>query len=140
MKILILSALLLMTALGGTALVAQEGKNTPRTIEGMVYFTNDSPKDNAFMVELFSRGGARTRRVAVMWTEGQSGHFEFKGLKAGIYYLQVSGSPRICLLQYKVDARKKQPERLRVFGDADCGRSKVAGLPKPRAIPRDENR
>ena len=132
-----LALFLLTTALGGTAPVAQEEKNALRSIEGMVYFTNNSPKDKAYMVELFD---ARRKRVAVIWTDGQSGHFEFKAVKAGLYYLQVSGSPRICLLQYKVDARKKQPESLSVFGDADCGRSKVAGLPKPRPVPRDKTK
>ena len=130
--------MLLALTLAGPALAAQVGNSARRTIEGTVYFTNNSPKDNAFLVELF-RGGARKRRVAVKWTEGQSGYFEFKGLKPGIYYLQVSGS-NICLLQYSVDARKKQPERLQVFGDAGCGHHKVAGLPDPRPIPRDEDR
>jgi hypothetical protein len=126
-----------MAAQAGTALAAQERGNAQRTIEGTVYFTNNSPEDNAFLVELF-RGGARKRRVAVKWTEGQSGYFEFKRLKPGVYYLQVSG-PNICLLQYRVDASKAQPERLQVFGDAGCGHHKVAGLPRPRPIPRDKD-
>jgi hypothetical protein len=53
--------------------------------------------------------------------------------------LQVVASPR-CILQYEVDAREKQPERLQVFGDADCGKAKVKGLPKPQPIPRGEQR
>jgi hypothetical protein len=138
MKATLLLSLLLTAALCAVVRASGEGgdKAVTRSIEGMVYYTNNTPKDNAFLVELFD---SKRRRVAVKWTEGQTGRFEFEGLKAGRYYLQVSASPR-CLLQYEVDAREKQPERLRVFGDADCGRAKVKGLHKPRPVPRDEQR
>jgi hypothetical protein len=108
-----------------------------RSIVGIVYFTNNSPEDYSFLVELFE--ARARRRVAAKWTEGQSGNFEFKGLQPGVYYLQVSGE-NICLLQYEVDASKQDPERLRVFGDADCGHNKALGLPAPRRVPRAEKR
>lgn len=109
-----------------------------RSIVGTVYFTNNSPDDYTFLIELFE--GRTKRRVAAKWTDGRSGNFEFKGLRPGVYYLQVSGE-NICLLQYKVDASKQDPERLRVFGDADCGHYQhVEGLPKPRPVPRDQKR
>jgi|SRR5919205_2640128 hypothetical protein len=129
--------LILLTA-APVALASVEGKDktAARTIEGIVYFTNNSPDDYSFLVELFD---ARRRRVAVKWTEGRSGEFEFKGLKAAKYYLQVSG-PDICLLQYEVDVTRPQPERLRVFGDAGCGHHSVAGLPAPRPVPRNKKR
>ena len=73
-----------------------------------------------------------------MKTDGR-GNFEFKGLKPGVYYVQVSGE-NICLLQYEVDATKQDPERLRVFGDAGCGHHQVAGLPAPRPVPRAKKR
>ena len=138
MKRIILPSLLLTAALCVAAHAKDERKQkaVTRSIEGIVYYTNNSPDDYAFPVELFD---ARRRRVAAKWTEGQTGQFVFKGLKAGIYYLQVVASPR-CLLQYEVDVREKQPERLRVFGDADCGKAKVEGLPKPRPAPRDKKR
>jgi hypothetical protein len=136
MKATLLLSLLLTAALCAVARASGGDKAVTRSIEGMVYYTNNTPEDNAFLVELFD---SKRRRVAVKWTEGQTGRFEFDGLKAGRYYLQVSASPR-CLLQYEVDARAKQPERLRVFGDADCGRAKVKGLPRPRPVPRDEQR
>jgi hypothetical protein len=135
-KTILLLFLLLTAAPVARASDEGEGKAAARSIGGMVYYTNNTPEDNAFLVELFD---SKRRRVSVKWTEGQTGRFEFKGLKAGRYYLQVSASPR-CLLQYEVDAREKQPERLRVFGDADCGRAKVEGLPKPRPVPRDRQR
>lgn len=136
LKRIVLSLLLLFTALCVAAHAAGEGKPAKRSIEGMVYFTNNSPKDYTFLVELFD---ARRRRVAVKWTEEQTGRFEFKGLKPAKYYLQVSGS-NICLLQYELDAREKQPEHLQVFGDASCGHYQVAGLPAPRPIPRAKKR
>jgi len=138
LKRLALSSVLLVVALCSVAhaRVERKQKTAARTIEGIVYFTNNSPKDNAFLVELFD---SRRKRVAVKWTEGQTGHFEFKGLKAAKYYLQVSGS-NICLLQYEVDATEKQPERLQVFGDAGCGHHSVAGLPLPRPVPRNKKR
>jgi hypothetical protein len=134
----VLSSFLLTTVFHCAVFAAVEGKNknAARTIEGIVYFTNNSPDDYAFLVELFD---ARRRRVAARWTEGRSSEFEFKGLKAAKYYLQVSG-PDICLLQYEVDARRNQPERLQVFGDAGCGHHSVAGLPKPRPVARDKSR
>jgi hypothetical protein len=112
-------------------------RKADRTVSGIIYFTNNSPEDYTFLVELFE--GRAKRRVAAKWTDGQSGNFEFKGLRPGVYYVQVSG-PDICLLQYKVDASKKQPEHLRVFGDAGCGHHTVAGLPAPRPVPRDKKR
>jgi hypothetical protein len=136
-KIIVLSSLLLITALCAAAHASGggESKTAARTIEGKVYFTNNSPDVYDFTVELFD---SKRRRVAAERTEPK-GHFEFKGLKADKYYLQVSIGPR-CLLQYAVDARKKQPESLRVFGDADCGKAKIAGLPAPRPVPRDKQR
>lgn len=133
-----LSSLLLIVALCAAAHAKAEGKrkNAARSIVGIVYFTNNSPDDYAFLVELFD---SRRRRVSVKWTEGQTGKFEFKGLKPGKYYLQVSG-PDICLLQYEVDATEKQPERLQVFGDAGCGHHSVGGLALPRPVPRDKKR
>ena len=107
-----------------------------RTVSGMIYFTNNSPEDYTFLVELFE--GRAKRRVAAKWTE-ESGYFEFKGLRPGVYYVQVSG-PNICLLQYDVDASRRQPERLQVFGDAGCGHHQVAGLPAPRRVPRPKKR
>ena len=138
MKRTVLLCALLAPCLCGGARAADktERKKSGRTVSGIVYFTNNSPEDYTFLVELFE--GRAKRRVAARWTEGR-GHFEFKGLRPGVYYLQVSGS-NICLLQYKVDASKGQPERLQVFGDADCGRQHVAGLPEPRPVPRPEKR
>ncbi len=136
MKTVFLFFLILSAAPVAHASGEDKSRNAARTIEGIVYFTNNSPDDYAFLVELFD---ARRRRVAVKWTEGRSGEFEFKGLKAAKYYLQVSGS-NICLLQYEVDVRRPQPERQMVFGDADCGKAKVKGLPKPQPTPRHEQR
>ena len=107
-----------------------------RTVSGMIYYTNNSPKDHSFFIELFA--GRARRRLAAKWTE-DTGYFEFKGLRPGVYYLQISG-PQICLLQYEVDASKRQPEQLTILGDAGCGHHQVAGLPAPRPVPRPKKR
>jgi hypothetical protein len=139
MKRTVLLCLILASCIGVGAHAADKtGRRAgTRSIAGIVYFTNNSPEDYAFLVELFE--GRTRRRVAAKWTEGQSGSFEFKGLRPGVYYLQVSGE-NICLLQYKVDASKGQPERLRVFGDADCGHRTAPGLPAPRPVTRADKR
>jgi hypothetical protein len=139
LKRTVLLCVLLASQLCGGALAADRpGRRKPtRTVSGIVYFTNNSPQDNAFFVELFS--GRAKRRIAAKWTEGQSGSFEFKGLRPGLYYVQVSGT-NICLLQYEVDTTRDQPEQLRVFGDAGCGHHQVAGLPAPRPVPRHKQR
>ena len=139
MKRTVLLFVLLASCLcGGSQAADKTGrKKADRTVSGIVYFTNNSPDDYTFLIELFE--GRAKRRVAAKWTEGQNGNFEFKGLRPGVYYLQVSG-PDICLLQYKVDASKGRPEHLQVFGDAGCGHHTVKGLPAPRPVPRAEKR
>lgn len=134
----LLCVLLASCLCGGARADDKTGRGkADRTVSGIIYFTNNSPEDYTFLVELFE--GRAKRRVAAKWTDGQSGDFEFKGLRPGVYYVQVSG-PDICLLQYKVDASRKQPDYLRVFGDAGCGRHKVKGLPAPQPVPRPQKR
>ena len=138
MKRNVLLCVLLTTLLCAVSQAAEKAgrKRAGRTVSGMIYFTNNSPEDRSYFVELFA--GRAKRRLAAKWT-GQDSYFEFKGLSPGVYYLQVSG-PQICLLQYEVDASKSQPERLTILGDADCGRQQVAGLPAPRPAPRPKKR
>lgn len=135
--VLLCSLLAALLCGGSTASASVRAKKPARTVSGIVYFTNNSPRDNSFFVELFA--GRAKRRIAARWTEGQSGSFEFKGLRPGVYYVQVSGT-NICLLQYEVDTTRSQPDYLRVFGDAGCGHHHVAGLPAPRPLPRPEKR
>ncbi|HEX8355098.1 MAG TPA: hypothetical protein VF611_19495 [Pyrinomonadaceae bacterium] len=138
MKRTVLLCVLLAALLCGGSRAADRGRRArpARTVSGMIYFTNDTPKDKSYFVELFA--GRAKRRLAAKWTEG-TGHFEFGGLKPGVYYLQISG-PQICLLQYRVDASKAQPEQLTILGDAGCGHHQVAGLPAPRPLPRAKKR
>lgn len=121
---------------GAPAAERPAGRKAARTVSGMIYFTNDTPEDKSYFIELFA--GRAKRRLAAKWTE-DSGYFEFKGLRPGVYYLQISG-PNICLLQYEVDASKRQPKQLTILGDAGCGRHRVAGLPAPRPLPRAKKR
>jgi hypothetical protein len=136
MKTVFLFFLVLSAAPVAHASGEGKSKTVARTISGMVYFTNNSPDVYEFPVELFD---SKFRRVAAKRTENDSGHFEFKGLRPGLYYVQVLISNR-CLLQYEVDARKEQPERLQVFGDAGCGHHQIVGLPAPRPVPRNKKR
>ncbi|HEY0171042.1 MAG TPA: hypothetical protein VGB98_08460 [Pyrinomonadaceae bacterium] len=134
MKRTVLLCVLLAGCLCGVAQAADKGRRAKpeRTVSGMIYFTNNTPKDKSYFVELFA--GRAMRRLAAKWTR-DSGYFEFKGLRPGVYYLQISG-PNICLLQYKVNASETQPEQLTILGDAGCGHHQVAGLPAPRPLPR----
>ena len=138
LKRVVLATVLLTVALCAAARAEGEGesKGRTRTVSGMVYFTNNSPDVYAFPVELFN---SKFKRIASRRTESDSGYFEFKGLRPGLYYVQVLINNR-CLLQYEVDARKGQPERLQVFGDAGCGQHQIVGLPAPRPVPRDKKR
>ncbi|HEX7956297.1 MAG TPA: hypothetical protein VF508_05095 [Pyrinomonadaceae bacterium] len=138
MKRTALFCILLASCLCGGSLAAEKGRRAKpdRAVTGMIYFTNNTPDDRSYFVELFA--GRARRRLAAKWTE-DSGYFEFKGLRPGVYYLQISG-PQICLLQYEVDASKRQPERLTILGDAGCGHHQVAGLPAPRPLPRGKKR
>lgn len=138
MRRTVLLCVLLASCLCGGALGADQParERSTRSIVGIVYFTNNSPEDYTFFVELFE--GRTKRRVAAKWTE-EAGVFEFRGLRPGVYYVQVSGD-NICLLQYKLDASKRDPERLQVFGDAGCGHHSVAGLPEPRPVARPRKR
>ena len=138
MKRTVLLCLALVSSLcaGARAADRPAARGAGRTVSGMIYFTNDTPKDKSYFVELFA--GRAKRRLAAKWTE-DSGYFEFKGLRPGVYYLQISG-PNICLLQYEVDASKREPRQLTVLGDAGCGHHRVAGLPAPRPLPRAEKR
>lgn len=137
MKRSVLLVLLSACLSGGAHAAHRPAPKRPaaRTVSGMIYFTNNTPKDRSYFVELYGR---TKRRLAAKWTR-DSGFFEFKGLKPGVYYLQISG-PNICLLQYEVNASRRQPGQLTILGDAGCGRHQVAGLPAPRPLPRDEKR
>jgi hypothetical protein len=136
MKTVFLLFLLLSAAPVAHASGEGKRKTVTRSIEGMVYFTNNSPDVYEFPVELFN---SKFKRIAAKRTENDSGHFEFKGLRPGLYYVQVLINNR-CLLQYEVDAREGQPERLQVFGDAGCGHHQIVGLPAPRPVPRNKKR
>lgn len=138
LKRVFLSSLLLTVALCAAAQAKDEGegKTRTRTIEGVVYYTNDTPEVYDYPVELFD---SKFRRIAATRTPLHGGYFEFKGLRPRLYYLQVLINSR-CLLQYEVDARKEQPERLRVFADAGCGHHQIVGLPAPRPVPRKKKR
>ena len=138
MKRTVLLCLVLVSSLcaGARAADSPAGKKAGRTVSGMIYFTNNTPKDKSYFIELFA--GRAKRRLAAKWTE-DGGYFEFKGLRPGVYYLQISG-PNICLLQYEVDASKGEPKQLTILGDAGCGHHQVAGLPAPRPVPRATKR
>jgi hypothetical protein len=136
LKRIVLSSVILLAALCAAAHAEGEGKKRTRTISGMVYYTNNTPDVYDFPVELFN---SKFRRIAATRTPLDGGYFEFKGLRPGLYYVQVLINSR-CLLQYEVDARAGQPERLQVFGDAGCGHHQIVGLPAPRPVPHKKKR
>jgi hypothetical protein len=136
LKRVVLPPLLLLAALCAAAHAKGEAKPGTRTVSGMVYFTNNSPDVHDFPVELFN---SKFRRIAATRTPRDGGYFEFKGLRPGLYYVQVLINSR-CLLQYEVDARKAQPEQMTILGDAGCGHHQIVGMPAPRPVPRKKKR
>ena len=90
--------------------------NARRTLSGIVYFTNNTPRDmDSFPVELFSRD--RKRRLVAAQLKGSQ--FVLTDLKPGKYILKLTW-PNRCVLWYRVDLTKDSITNARVIMDAAC--------------------
>ena len=97
----------------------QANGRASRTLSGMIYFTNNTPRNlDEFPVELLTRD--KRRRVARVMAS-KHGDFELTGIKPGKYLLKFTWPPDICTLLYRVDARAESKTRLTVIMDAACG-------------------
>lgn len=87
-----------------------------RTLSGIVYFTNNTPRDkDSFPVELFSRD--RKRRIVA--AQLKDSRFVLTDLKPGKYVLKLTW-PNRCVLWYRVDLTKESISNARVIMDAAC--------------------
>lgn len=107
--------LLISSALGAVQATAMaKGR---RTLTGIIYFTNNTPREkNHFPIELFTRD--QKRRIAVTTPDDQS-RFAFRNLKAGKYRLSLTW-PNRCRLWYRVDLTKRSKIDARIIMDVDC--------------------
>src|SRR5882757_9143700 len=88
-----------------------------RTLSGIVYFTNNTPRDrNTFPVELYTRD---QKRLVVAATLDAHGQFELGGVKPCKYLLKFTW-PNRCTLRYRVDVRKASLIEIKVIMDAAC--------------------
>ena len=93
-----------------------------RTLSGMIYFTNNTPKNKTkFPVELFTANGETLVQAT---TPNSAGYFQLRNIKAGKYLLKLTWFPDICILRYKVDLRKNSKTGASIVMDAACGDSR----------------
>jgi hypothetical protein len=88
-----------------------------RTLSGIIYFTNNTPRNVAqFPVELFTRD--QKRRIAAT-TPNSKSQFTLSELKPGKYLLKLTW-PNRCVLWYRVNLAKKSITDIRIIMDASC--------------------
>lgn len=83
-------------------------RHSGRTLAGVIYFTNNTPRNfDTFPVEVYTRN--QKRRLAATKANAK-GHFQLTGLKPGKYLLKFTWPPDRCTLWYKdrCDYRIKQ--------------------------------
>ena len=100
-----------------------------RTLSGVIYFTNNTPRNKAsFPVELFTKN-QKTRVAAADSYDGHS--FMFTGVTPGKYLLKITW-PGSCVLWYRVDLRSGSQTGVRVIMDLDCAHANgsIQDLPK----------
>jgi hypothetical protein len=88
-----------------------------RTLSGMIYFTNNTPRNVAqFPVELFTRD---KRRLIAATRPNTESRFNLTGIKPGKYLLKFTW-PNHCLLWYRVDLTKDSRTDVRIIMDVAC--------------------
>lgn len=88
-----------------------------RTLSGIIYFTNNTPKDvEQFPVELFSHD--QKQLVAATTPDGRN-RFALTNLKAGKYLLKFNW-PNHWVLWYRVNLTGQSRNDVRIIMDAAC--------------------
>jgi len=98
-----------------------------RRAAGVIYFTNNTPKDlRTFPVEILKAG---TKRVAINYPD-EHHRFAFDTLKPGKYLLRLTW-PKHCVLSYRLDLRRQSNDQIEVIMDAACAHDngKIRELP-----------
>lgn len=98
-------------------LAAPQRSGEGRTLAGVIYFTNNSPKDvDTFPIELFNAD----EKLRLAATAPDAHHtFRITDLEPGEYVLRLTW-PKHCTLRYRVDLRKESKTKIRVIMDAAC--------------------
>ena len=98
----------------GLAAMATYGQ-TQRRAAGIVYFTNNTPKDlRTFPVEIL-----KGRRMVALTHLDEQYRFSFANLKAGKYLLRLTW-PKQCVLSYRLDLSRQSIEKIEVIMDVEC--------------------
>jgi hypothetical protein len=92
-------------------------KRDLRTLSGVIYFTNNTPRDmDTYPIELFTRD----QRKLIASTKLNAQHnFSITDVAPGEYVLKIT-RPKVCTLRYRVDVRTESKTRIRVIMDAAC--------------------
>lgn len=107
-----LTASLIIAALALNAF----GQNK-RTASGIIYFTNNTPRDlRTFPVEVLTRD---KKRVVAATQPDERSQFEFSSIKPGKYLLRLTW-PNRCVLWYRIDLTRESKSRIRIIMDAAC--------------------
>ena len=99
---------------------------TPRQVGGIIYFTNNTPKDvRTFPVEVLKAN----KKVAVTYPD-EHHRFAFSHLTPGKYLLRLTW-PKHCVLSYRLDLSKQSIDLIKVIMDAECAHNngRVRDLP-----------
>jgi hypothetical protein len=109
--------LLLLIALVLCAIQQPASAKGQRTLTGIIYFTNNTPRGiENFPIELFTRD--QKRRIAATTPDRRS-QFALTDLKSGKYLLRLTW-PNRCLLWYRVNLTKRSQIDARIIMDVDC--------------------
>ena len=106
-----LSAVLIIIGLAAIGAYGQ----TQHRAAGIVYFTNNTPKDlRSFPVEILKG----RQQVALTHLDEQY-RFSFANLQAGKYLLRLTW-PKQCVLSYRLDLSRQSLEKIEVIMDVEC--------------------
>ena len=118
----ILLVMLLMAT--GAGAYAQARRN----VNGIIYFTNNTPDDvRSFPVEVLARN---RRKVVATTTPDEHHRFNFDGIVPGRYLLKLTW-PQRCVLWYRLDLSRQSQTEIPIIMDAACAHSngKIRDLP-----------
>lgn len=88
-----------------------------RTLSGVIYFTNNTPRDvETYPIELFTRD---QKTLVTATTPDAQHNFKITGVEPGEYILKIT-RPEVCTLRYRVDLKTESKTRIRVIMDAAC--------------------
>jgi hypothetical protein len=124
------SAAVVVLIIGLTA-IATYGQSQRRAA-GIIYFTNNTPKDlRTFPVEIL-KGDTRV----ALTNPDEHYRFAFSNLKPGKYLLRLTW-PKQCVLSYRLDLSRQSMEKIEVIMDVECAHhnGEIRDLPANQPAP-----